>query len=142
MGFQKVLVPVSGKHRLTRAARSLEQALQIVREDGEICFLHCIDKVSHLFTGEVYRKLIAEATGTAEKLLNPLAERTKNAGIAWSVHIVEGSPVTHIPKFASDNKCTIVVMCTDAHNDPDKPAIGRIAEGVFQSLSIPLLVVH
>ena len=142
MAYRKALVPVSGKYRLIRAARALEQALQVVRDDGEICFLHCIDEVPYLITGEAYRKLMEEASGEAEKLLDPLTEHVRSAGIAYSVHIVEGSPVAHIPKFASDNVCNIVVMCTDDHNNSDKLSMGSIAGRVFRSLSVPLLIVH
>ena len=142
MGYQKVLVPVSGKYRLERAARALEQALQIVREDGEICFLHCVDEVPHLITEEAYRKRVMQDTSEAEKLLDPLVARVKEAGITYRVHIVEGSPVTHIPRFASERKFNAVVMCTDNDEESTKPAIGSIAERVFQYLSAPLLLVH
>jgi nucleotide-binding universal stress UspA family protein len=138
MGYQKVLVPVSGKYRFERAARALEQALQIVREDGEICFLHCVDEVPYLITEEAHRKRIMQDTSEAEKLLDPLLTRVKEAGITYRVHIVEGSPVTHIPRFASESKFNAVVMCTDSG---EEPAIGSIAERVFQYLSVPLHLV-
>jgi nucleotide-binding universal stress UspA family protein len=57
------------------------------------------------------------------------------------VHIVEGSPVTHIPRFAANNKCNVVVMCTDG-SEPGKVAMGGLTERVFQYLRVPLLVVH
>ena len=138
MGYQKILVPVSGKHHLTRASQSLEQALQIVREDGEICFLHCIDEMPHLITSEAYKKLVLEAVGEAEKLLDRLVDRVGKAGIAYNVHIVEGSPVAHIPSFAADNKCDVVVMFTDL----DKLFTDTVTYRVLQNLSIPLLIVH
>jgi nucleotide-binding universal stress UspA family protein len=142
MGYQKVLLPVSGKHRLIRAARALEQALQIVQKDGEICFLHCVNEVPYLLAGEEHKKLVMGDAKEAEKLLSPLVERVRSAGIAYSIHIVEGSPVTHIPRFASESKCNIVTMCTDGHNDPAKLAMGSITERMFQYLSVPLLLVH
>jgi nucleotide-binding universal stress UspA family protein len=83
-----------------------------------------------------------EDTSEAEKLLNPLVERIKKADIAYDVHIVEGSPVTHIPRFAAENECNVVVMCTDGRDDPVKLAMGSITERVFQYLSVPLLIVH
>ena len=142
MGYQKALVPVSGKFHLERAARALEQALQIVREDGEVCFLHCVDDVPYLITGETHRKLVMKDTSEAEKLLAPLAERAKEAGIAYSVHIAEGSPVTHIPRFAANKQCNVVVMCTDGLNEAGKFTMGGLTERVFQYLRVPLLVVH
>jgi len=142
MGYQKALVPVSGKFHLERAARALEQALQVVRADGEVCFLHCVDDVPYLITGEAHRKLVMQDTSEAEKLLSPLTERARDAGIAYSVHIVEGSPVTHIPRFAANSKCNVVVMCTDGHNEPGKFAMGGLTERVFQYLRVPLLIVH
>jgi nucleotide-binding universal stress UspA family protein len=142
MGYRKVLVPVSGKYRMERAVRALEHALQVVRADGEIFFLHCVDDMPHLIAGDAQRKLVMEDTREAEKLLSPLVERAKGAGISYRVHIVEGSPVTHIPRFASEKECNAVVMCTDGRGEPDKLAMGSITGRVFQYLSIPLLVVH
>jgi len=142
MGYEKVLLPVSGKHRLARAARALEEALQIVREDGEICFLHCVDEVPYLITEEADRKLILQDTREAEKLLDPLVKRAKIAGITYRVHVVEGSPVTHIPRFASEKKFNVVVMCTDGDSEPIKLTMGSITGRVFQYLKVPLLIVH
>jgi len=139
MGYAKVLVPVSGKHRLIRAARALEQALQLVRADGEICFIHCVDAAPSLITDDAHRKRVMQDSGEAEKLLNPLTERVKKAAIAYSVHIIDGPPVTYIPRFASEAQCNIVVMCTDS---PVKQTMGSIAARVFEFLNIPLLIVH
>jgi nucleotide-binding universal stress UspA family protein len=142
MGYQKVLVPVSGKYHLERAMRALEQAMQIMRRDGELCFLHCVDEMPYLITGDAHRKLVMEDTSEAEKLLHPLTEYVKSTGVAYSVRIVEGSPVTYIPRIASESGFDVVVMCTDGGDEPDKLAMGSITERVFQYLSVPLLVVH
>jgi nucleotide-binding universal stress UspA family protein len=145
MGYQKVLVPVSGKFRLERAGRALEHALQIVREDGEICFIHCADDGTHLITGEPHKQLVMQDAHEAEKLIRPLAERTKNAGIAYNLRIIEGSPMTHIPKFAAENKFDVVVMCTGSHlepNDPGDHVIGSVTERVYKYLNVPLFIVH
>jgi nucleotide-binding universal stress UspA family protein len=142
IGYQKVLVPVSGKFRLERAKQALEHALQIVRKNGEIGFLHCVDEVPFLITMEEHRKLFTQDTREAEKLFNPLVERVRNAGIACSVHIVEGSPVTHIPSFASAKQFNVVVMCTDGDAEPVKLSMGSIAMRVFQYLDVPLFIVH
>ena len=143
MGYRKVLVPVSGKYRLKRAVRALEHALQIVREDGEVCFLHCVHDVPQLITEEAHKRLILGAAGEAEKLLDRLAERVRNAGIAYCVHIVEGLPVTHIPSFAANHGCDVVVMCSDGGDEMvAQQTIGGIAQSVFQYLSVPLFIVH
>ena len=146
MGYQKVLVPVSGKYRFERAARALEQALQIVREDGELCFFHCVDKVPYLIAGEDHKKLVMENTQEAEKLLAPLVQRVKDAGIAYRVHIVEGSPAMHIPSFAKEGRFDVIVMFTGERNGLGvligKLVMGSITERVLHATSIPLLVVR
>jgi len=142
MGYQRVLVPVSGRYRMERAARALEQALRIVQPDGEIGFLHCVEEMPQVITADAQGKRVTGDTREAEKLLTPLAERAKDAGIASSMHIVEGSPVTHIPRFASEKEFHAVVMCTDGQNEPNKLAMGSLTARVFQYLRVPLLVVH
>jgi len=146
VGYQKVLVPVSGKYRLERATLALEHALKIVREDGEICFFHCVDQVSSLIPGESRKKVVMEDSREAEKLLAPLVERTKSAGIACRVHIVEGSPVARIPDFASEGKFDIIVMFAGERNDLGKLirklVVGSVAERLLHAVNIPLLIVH
>ncbi|MCL2123423.1 MAG: universal stress protein [Desulfovibrionaceae bacterium] len=142
MGYQKVLVPVSGKYQLKRAAQTLEQALLIVREDGEICFLHCVEEVPCLISGDAHKKLVMENAGEAEKLLQPLTDRVKMAGIAHSVHILEGAPAMLIPRFASEAACNVVAMFSDGRNTLGKLFTGSVTERVLQKLSVPLLVVH
>ena len=145
MGYQKVLVPVSGKFQLKRAARALEHALRVVRKDGEICFIHCAHNGTHLITGEQHKKLVMQDAGEAEKLVLPLAERTKSAGIAYSVCVLEGSPLTHIPKFASENDFNVVVMCTGSHHEANEPGdhvLGSVTERVYKYLNVPLFIVH
>ena len=142
MGYQRVLVPVSGKYQLKRAARALEHALRLLREDGEICFLHCLTEVPYLLAGESHKKLVMGDASEAEKLLSPLAERVRDSGIAYSAHIVEGSPVAQIPRFALERKCDIVVMCVGGLSGPVALVLGGVAERVFKDLSVPLLIVH
>ena len=142
MAYQKVRVPVSGKYHLKRAAQALEQALQIVRPDGEICFLHCAGDVSSRIPGEARKELAVEAAKELEALVQPLAECVKSAGIAYSVHIVEGEPAMLIPQIASELACNVVVMFTDGRNTLGKLFTGSVTERVLQDLCIPLLVVH
>ena len=144
MGYQKVLVPVSGKDLLGRAARALEQALQIVRKDGEICFLHCVDEKSYLITGNEHRNLVMEDAGEAEKLFAPLPERVINAGITYSAHILEGPPATLIPRFAEEGKFNAIVMYSSGHDDLGKLigklVVGGVTERVLHAINIPLLI--
>jgi len=130
MVYQKVLVPVGGKFQCARAERALEQALQIVRKDGEICLLHCVGAEKH---GEP--QIIREM----EKLFNRLAVRVKDAGIAYSISVAPGLPETQIPIFASNNNYNIVSMCTEID---DGFVRDSVAASVFQNLSVPLLIAH
>ena len=146
MGYRKILLPVSGKYHLERATLALEQALQIVQEDGELCFFHCVDEVPYLIAGEAHKKLVMEDTREAEKLLVPLVQRVKNAGIAYRVHIMEGSPAMHIPRFATEGKFDAIVMFSGERNALGeligKLVMGSITERVLHATSIPLLVVR
>jgi nucleotide-binding universal stress UspA family protein len=96
----------------------------------------------YLITGDAHRKLVMEDTTEAEKLLHPLTERARSAGVAYSVRIVEGSPVTHVPRIASEGTVDAVVMCTDGDDEPDRVTMGSTTGRVFQFLRVPLLVVH
>jgi nucleotide-binding universal stress UspA family protein len=101
-----------------------------------------VNDAAHLLTVEANKKLVMEDTGEAEKLLNPLVERAKAAGVAYSIHLVEGAPEALIPGFASQKECDIVVMCTDNDKDSAKLAMGGLSGRVFQNLGVPLVLVH
>jgi len=130
MGYRKVLLPVSGKYRLERAMLALEQALQIVQEDGEICLFHCMDN---------------EYCLSKEGAL-PLLQRIQEASIKCMVHIVEGAPAIQISRFAMENKYDAIVMFAGERNAQGeltgKLVMGGIAERVFHTTSIPLLLVR
>ena len=142
MAYQKVLVPVSGKYQLKRASKALEHALQIVSHGGEICLLHCTEKAQRRIPADAQQKLVQKIIEDAEKLLQPLADRVKDVGVACSVHIVEGTPAMLIPRFASENACNIVVMFTDGRSTLGKLFTGSVTERILQELDVPLLVVH
>ena len=74
---------------------ALEQALRIVRADGEICVLNCVGAGGVPYLGGV------------EPL--SLLERIQNAGIKHKLHVKEGDPKDEIPLFAVSNKCDIIV---------------------------------
>jgi nucleotide-binding universal stress UspA family protein len=101
--------------------------------------------VPYLPAGEDHKKLVMGDSREAERLLGPLVERVRDSGITYSVHIMEGLPVTHIPMFALEGKCDIVVMCIGSRSEPGEPlelVMGGVAERVFKYINVPLLIVH
>jgi len=131
MGYQKVLLPVSGKHKLQRAMLALEQALQVVRKDGEICIFHCMDDVQHCLS---------------RQQALPLLQRMQEAGVKCMMHIMEGYAAIQIPRFAEENKYEVIIMFAGERNELGKPTgklvMGGITERVFHATSIPLLLVR
>ena len=142
MAYKKALMPVSGKSHTKRDALALEQALQIVQEGGEICFLYCVGEVSKRISVDAQKKLVAEAAAKAEELFQPLVERVKSAGFAYNTRIVQGSPARMIPTVASEEACNVVVMYTDGRDTLGKLFTGSVTERVLQTLATPLLIVH
>ena len=142
MAYGKVLVPVSGKCRLERAAQALEQALEIVAPGGEICFLHSLEEathISHLVKGASQKKLVMGNAGEAEALLRPLTERAKRAGVHFTVRIVGAAVEEAIPRIAVEEKCGVVVMFVDGQS---KLSPGSIGARVLQNLTVPLFLVY
>jgi nucleotide-binding universal stress UspA family protein len=142
MAYSKALVPVSGKYRLERAARALGQALEIVAPDGGICFLHCLEEMTHISPpgrDAAQKKLIMGNPGEAKTLLRPLAERAERAGMRVDMHIVGTAVEEAVPRVAVEERCDVVVMFVDGL---PKLAPGSIGERVLQKLAVPLLLVH
>lgn len=139
MSYERVLLPVSGKHSGERALKALSQARKL--DPREIILLHAVAPS----VGSPMPNLTSDkqdVTVKAEALLAPLAAELDHAGIAHQTVILHGLPVETIVKTAREMDTEAIVMFSDGHDDLADKLFGSITEHVLRSTPLPVLVVR
>ncbi len=139
MSYERVLLPVSGKHSGERALKALSQARKL--DPREIILLHAVAPS----VGSPMPNLTSDkqdVTVKAEALLAPLAAELDHAGIAHQTVILHGLPVETIVKTAMEMDAEAIVMFSDGHDDLADKLFGSITEHVLRSTPLPVLVVR
>ncbi|WP_302512722.1 universal stress protein [uncultured Desulfovibrio sp.] len=139
MSYERVLLPVSGKHSGERALKALSQARKL--DPREIILLHAVAPS----VGSPMPNLTSDkqdVTVKAEALLAPLAAELDHAGIAHQTVILHGLPVETIVKTAREMDAEAIVMFSDGYDDLADKLFGSITEHVLRSTPLPVLVVR
>ena len=107
MSYERVLLPVSGKHSGERALKALSQARKL--DPKEIILLHAVAPSVGSPMPNIMRDQ-QDVTVKAEALLAPLAAELDNAGIPYQTVIRHGLPVeTIVSRFASQPRASATV---------------------------------
>ena len=140
MLYQRVLVPVSGKHKGDRARKVLDHALRVV--EGELILLHAYAELPHLVGGEARQELVREREADALNTVAPIRAMVEQAGARYRVLVEEGPPAEVISRVATEEKCDLIVMFTDGENELVDLLLGSISERVLRMTHTPLLVIR
>lgn len=76
------------------------------------------------------------------KVLTPIEEKLRSAGIAFTSHITAGSSAETIASFAQQLKCTQILMGTRGHSGIVGSLLGSVATRVASLTNIPLLLIR
>ena len=121
MSYERVLLPVSGKHSGERALKALSQARKL--DPREIILLHAVAPS----VGSPMPNLTSDkqdVTVKAEALLAPLAAELDHAGIAHQTVILHGLPVETIVKTAREMDADATVSSPPAANSTTRSSDG------------------
>ncbi len=140
MSYDKILLPVAGTRHHERSSKALAHALRL--KPTHITVLHAIDPLSKVVGGEAHAELLREATAEALTRLSPLLNAIENAGVEYSVRVLEGTPADTIIKASHEGDCDIIVMFTDGRDGIEDMLIGSITERVLRNTDLPLLAVR
>ena len=134
MSYERVLLPVSGKHSGERALKALSQARKL--DPKEIILLHAVAPRPNIMRDQ------QDIAVKAEALLAPLAAELDNAGIPYQTVIRHGLPVETIVKVAKEMDAEAIVMFSDGRDDLTDRLFGSITEHVLRNTPLPVLVVR
>ena len=139
MSYERVLLPVSGKHSGERALKALSQARKL--DPKEIILLHAVAPSVGSPMPNIMRDQ-QDIAVKAEALLAPLAAELDNAGIPYQTVIRHGLPVETIVKAAKEMDAEAIVMFSDGRDDLTDRLFGSITEHVLRNPPLPVLVVR
>lgn len=140
MIYQKILLPVSGKHGGGRALKALDHALKIV--NGEIVVMHAFEPLPKLVGGEAHAELLREAQAEAMTLISPVVSAVQAAGMPCRTRVVEGTPAEAIIHVAHEEECELIVMFTDGCDELSDMLLGSVTERVLRHSDVPLLAIR
>ncbi|WP_300718266.1 universal stress protein [uncultured Desulfovibrio sp.] len=139
MSYERVLLPVSGKHAGERALKALSQARKL--DPKEIVLLHAVAPS----VGSPMPNITSDQQDPsvkAEALLAPLAAELDNAGIPYQRVVRAGLPVETIVDVAKETAAEAIVMFSDGRDDLADKLFGSITEHVLRNTPLPVLVVR
>ena len=148
--YQKVMVPLDGS-KLAECALPYAEKLAKGCNAEEVILVSVTERV------QVYKRvddpgepqgyrMIAESVGRkerqAERYLTKIAKRLEKEGIKVHTEVVLGEAAEGIASYAELGKCDIIVMASHGRSGPSRWAHGSVAEKVFRSSCVPLLMVR
>ena len=139
MSYERVLLPVSGKHSGERALKALSQARKL--DPKEIILLHAVAPSVGSPMPNIMRDQ-QDIAVKAEALLAPLADALKKEGVACRYIVREGLAADTIVTVGHEEGVDMIVMYTDGRDGLADMLIGSITERVLRNTDIPLLAVR
>jgi nucleotide-binding universal stress UspA family protein len=148
--FRNILVPLDG-------SKLAECALPYAEEIAKCCNAERVVLVSVTERVEGYRplddpsqplgqRLMPEAVGKkakpAEKYLDRIASALKANGVKVQTEVLLGDPAKEITLFAKHREVDLIVMSSHGRSGPSRLAFGSVADKVFRSTNVPVLMVR
>ena len=144
--FQKILAPLDGS-RLGEAAIPLATALS-GKTGAEIVLFRVVEPAAAFTgpTGEIAWNFMSNYEKNARGPVMSYLERTKESldknlpGISTAMG--EGLPANEIIDYAHVNNVDLIAMSSHGRSGPSRWAYGSVADKVFRSACVPLLMIR
>jgi nucleotide-binding universal stress UspA family protein len=113
---------------------------------GELLILHVLPPIviaETYVTPEIYTDLDRAARITAQKHLDRLVARARQAGVRASSRLADGPPVhERIAQIARATRATVIVMGTHGRSGITRLVLGSVAARVLMTAPCPVLTVR
>ena len=148
--FRSTLVPLDG-------SKLAECALPYAEELAKCCNTEQVVLVSVTERVEGYRllddssqpsgqRIAPEAVGKKEKeaqrYLDGVSKMLKAQGVKVQTEVLLGNPAEEITLFAKYHEIGLIVMSSHGRSGPSRLAFGSVADKVFRSTNVPVLMVR
>jgi nucleotide-binding universal stress UspA family protein len=129
---------------------ALARAIALARQNqAPLWVAHSLPPLVAPFGGEVaylppgtYEAIDRSAREHAQKQLETLVERAKQAGVRATALLLDGSPHEQIPRAARRTHADLLVIGTHGRTGLTKVLLGSVAERVVRLAPCPVLTVR
>lgn len=126
---------------------AFRQAVELARSlAGELLILHVLPAIviaETYVTPEIYSDLDRVARITAQKHLDRLVARARQAGVRASSRLADGPPVhERIAQIARATRATVIVVGTHGRSGIPRLVLGSVAARVLMTAPCPVLTVR
>ncbi len=129
--FKTIMVPTDGSDF---AAKAEDIAISMAKSfNAKVVAVHVIDQKL------IYPFEVLEDEGNS--ILNKVAEKGKKEGVNVEEILIVGSPSHDMAKIVEKSGADMVVIGSHGRTGLEKLLMGSVAESVFKSVKVPVLLV-
>ena len=137
MEIKKILLPVDGSEFSLHAAR---EAVGLSKKfNAQLIVLYCSETFQNL---KQFRDFSLESLEYANKVLDPVRELMKDAGVHYVEHVIDNSPSEEIPRTAEREGVDLIMMAPRGTNPLASILLGSVTTRVLKQAPCNVLVVH
>jgi nucleotide-binding universal stress UspA family protein len=147
--YKRIMVPLDGSKLAECVLPHLETAVK-GSDSPEVMLVRAVEPIAipygrettEITSMEQLKAFEAHNRVEAEKYLEEIAARLKNAGINAKTYVLVGKAAEVLSDFAAKNDLDLVIMATHGRSGISRWVWGSVADRLIRSLCIPVLVVR
>ena len=127
---------------------AFKKAVELAKADrAELMITHVLSPVAPIagegyVSPKTYEEIAASSRAWAQKQLDKLLARAKQAGVRAKGHVLEGVAHDQIARLARSRRADLIVMGTHGRSGLAKLFLGSVAGRVIASAPCPVLTVR
>jgi len=127
---------------------AFKKAIEMAKaQKAELMIVHVVSPVIPVagegyISPKTYEEIAASTRGSAQKQLDKLLTKAKQAGVRAKSFVLEGSAYEEIVRFAKSKHATLLVLGTHGRSGLAKLFLGSVASRVVTAATCPVLTVR
>jgi len=104
-----------------------------------------VERVGQLLTQDPIGRVpvsVGKKQRQAERYLGRIAKRIQAKGVPVRCQVLMGNPPEEIASYAEESGVDLIVMASHGRSGPSRWAYGSVAEKVFRSSCVPVMMVR
>jgi len=127
---------------------AFKKAIEMTKaQKAELMIVHVVSPVIPVagegyISPKTYEEIAASTRGSAQKQLDKLVAKAKQAGVRAKSFVLEGSAYEEIVRFAKSKHANLLVLGTHGRSGLAKLFLGSVASRVVTAATCPVLTVR
>lgn len=132
----------------TASSAAFKKAVEMAKADrGQLMLVHVVSPIVPVagegyVSPKMYEDIAASSRAWAQKQLDKLAAKAKQAGVRAKGFVLEGAAHEQIVRFAKSKRADLIVLGTHGRSGLAKLFLGSVAGRVVGSATCPVLTVR